>query len=122
MHLTCNITFTLVVDDFGIKYVGKDHLDHIPNAIQDLYTVTIDMTGSKYLGLTLKWNYLDSIVYITMSGYIKRALHKFQHPFPRQKQYPPHQWKPLTYGQHVQFAGNDDDSPQLPQTAKTWIK
>jgi hypothetical protein len=27
-HLTHPISFTLVVDDFGVKYVGREHVDH----------------------------------------------------------------------------------------------
>ncbi len=30
-HTTLPITFSLVVDDFGIKYVGKKHADHLIN-------------------------------------------------------------------------------------------
>ena len=28
-HSTCNISFSLVVKDFGVKYVGKDNADHL---------------------------------------------------------------------------------------------
>ena len=28
-HTTSSISFTLVVDDFGVKYVGKEHADHL---------------------------------------------------------------------------------------------
>jgi hypothetical protein len=33
-HHTRPITFTLVVDNFGIKYVRKQHADHLINAVQ----------------------------------------------------------------------------------------
>ena len=56
-----------------------------------------------------------------MPGYIKTALHKFQHPLPRRAQYAPHQWKPPKYGQRVQFVKNNNRSPQLSKTAKTRI-
>ena len=49
--------FTLVVDNFGIKYVGRQHLNHLISAIRDQYTVIMDENGTKYLGLTLDWNY-----------------------------------------------------------------
>jgi hypothetical protein len=32
LHTTRPITFTLVVDDFAVKYVGKQHADHLRNA------------------------------------------------------------------------------------------
>ena len=28
-HKTCLIQFTLVVDNFGVKYAGKEHADHL---------------------------------------------------------------------------------------------
>jgi hypothetical protein len=39
-HKTRPISFTLVVDDFGIKYVGRKHAEHHIAAIKSLYTVT----------------------------------------------------------------------------------
>ena len=48
------ITFTLCVDNFGIKYVGKQHINHLLHALQYLYTITMDWKGERYLGLTLK--------------------------------------------------------------------
>ena len=46
---------TLAVDNFGIKYVGKEHLDHLIRMIQTLgYGIEVDETGSLYGGITLK--------------------------------------------------------------------
>ena len=39
------ITFTLVVDDFGVKYVGKEHAEHLVNTIKEHYKVTTDWEG-----------------------------------------------------------------------------
>jgi hypothetical protein len=33
-HDTKPVTFTLVVDDFGIKYIGKENADHLLNALK----------------------------------------------------------------------------------------
>ena len=33
-HKWRSTTFTLVVNDFGIKYVGKENLDHLINALK----------------------------------------------------------------------------------------
>jgi hypothetical protein len=33
-HDTKTITFTLVIDDFGIKYLGKENADHLLNALK----------------------------------------------------------------------------------------
>jgi len=36
------ITFTLSVDDFGIKYLNKDDSNHLFSALQDKYNITIE--------------------------------------------------------------------------------
>jgi hypothetical protein len=41
-HTTRPISFTLIVDDFGIKYVGKEHAEHLLNALRQHYTLDID--------------------------------------------------------------------------------
>ena len=35
-HNTLPIVFTLVVDDFGVKYTGKHNADHLINALRAL--------------------------------------------------------------------------------------
>jgi hypothetical protein len=54
-----DITFTLVVDDFGIKYTNQDDLDHLLAALHKHYTISVDLTGSKYLGLDIAWDYYN---------------------------------------------------------------
>ena len=36
------IQFTLVVDDFGVKYVGKEHALHLKATLEEHYKVTND--------------------------------------------------------------------------------
>jgi hypothetical protein len=55
------ITFSLVVDDFGEKYVGDQHARHLITALEHLYTVSSDWTGSLYCGLTLDWDYTNRL-------------------------------------------------------------
>ena len=53
-----------------------------------------------------------------MPGYVKRALHKFQHPLPKQKQHSPHAWKPPKYGQCIQYCSDNHNSKTLPMPSK----
>jgi hypothetical protein len=54
-HATRPITFTLVVDDFGVKYVGKEHAEHLINCLKDkTYKLTEDWTGNLYCGISLR--------------------------------------------------------------------
>jgi hypothetical protein len=76
------IAFSLVVDDFGVKYVGHEHEEQLVATLQKLYSITTDWTGSEYCGLTLLWDYDACTVDLSMPGYIKKALTHFQHTPP----------------------------------------
>ena len=41
-HNTRPVWFTLVVDDFGIKYIGQENAQHLIDALKDFYEVEID--------------------------------------------------------------------------------
>jgi hypothetical protein len=52
-HVTIPIQFTQVVDDFGVQYVGKEHTQHLIDALETDYTISKDWTGGLYCGITL---------------------------------------------------------------------
>ena len=121
-HTSRPLLFSLVVDDFGIKTVGKKHADHLLAALRDLYSVTVDWKGEKYLGLTLKWDYTNRTCDVSMPGYIEAALHRFQHPAPTRPQDSPHTWIQPDYGSKIQLAPLDDTSPALDPAGKKRIQ
>jgi hypothetical protein len=100
-----------VVDDFGVQYVGEEHARHLIAALETDYTVSKDWTGGLYCGITLHWNYDDKYVDLSMPGYVKDSLHKFQHPLPKRPQYTPHNWTVPAYGQRIQYAPPPDLAP-----------
>ena len=55
-HDTCPIQFTLVVDYFGVNYIGKEHAVHLKNVLEGHYKLTCDWTGRQYIGITLDWD------------------------------------------------------------------
>jgi hypothetical protein len=57
LQKTRPISFTLVVDDFAVKYVGKQHAEHLRNALLRTYELTTDWTVRVYSGVTLTWDY-----------------------------------------------------------------
>ena len=48
-HETRAISFTLVVDNFEVKYVKKDDVDHLITSIKSTYSLTEDWAGNMYL-------------------------------------------------------------------------
>jgi hypothetical protein len=113
-HRSRPISFSLAVDDFGVKYVGQKHTQHLISALEDLYTVSSNWNGQLYCGVTLNWDYGNRTVNLSMPGYVAQALHKFQHPTPSRAQHAPHAWTRPVYGAKIQYADVPDDSALLP--------
>jgi hypothetical protein len=74
LHQTRPISFTLAVDDFAVKYVGKQHAERLRNAILRTYELTTDWTVTVYSGMTLKWDYKNRTCDISMPGYVSNVL------------------------------------------------
>jgi hypothetical protein len=101
------------VDDFGVKYVDREHAEHLMASIKKKYSISSDWNGTAYYGLTLDWDYKDRTVDLSMPGYIKAALHKYQHPAPARPEHSPHLWNPPIYGAKTQFVSDTEPSPAL---------
>ena len=108
------IQFTLVVDDFGVSYVGKEHAQHLVAALkQDYEAVATDWEGTLYCGISLKWDYNERTVELSMPGYVEAALKKFQHPPPSRPEDAPYKHKEPQYGAKIQMTDPIDESPPL---------
>ena len=105
------IQFALVVDDFGIKYVGKEHADHLVDALRTFYKLSVDCSGTLFCGIKLNWNYKQRQVQLSMSGYIDKALLRFKHPSPKRAQHAPHKASPIVYGPNQPIAPPDTTPP-----------
>ena len=104
-------SFTLVVDDFGVKFVGKEHAQHLYDTLDRWYDVTTDWSGSKYVGITLKWDYDKRTLDTSVPGYVKGALHELQHPPPTKPQHTPAQARAIQYGKKIQTTDVDSSLP-----------
>ena len=89
-HTWRPISFSLVVDDFGVKYVGKEHADHLCKVLREDYEIEEDWEGTRYVGLTFDWDYEKREVHVSLPGYVPKALHRFQHERPVKRQNQPH--------------------------------
>ena len=96
------ILFSLVVDNFGIKYVGKQHANHLIAAIEENYDFAKDWARKIYCGISIKWDYARGVVDLFIPNYIHSALHKFQRPAPTRAQHAPHAWTRPNYGAQQQ--------------------
>jgi hypothetical protein len=76
------IKFYLVVDDFGVMYFSREHVEHLQAALQENYEILTDWDRALYYGIKITWVYTSRTVDLSMPGYILAVLHRFQHPPP----------------------------------------
>ena len=69
-HKTRPIWFTLVVDNFGINYIGKEYADHLLSVLSQDYNVEVDWEGSLYCGMSLDWIYKKQFLDVSMLKYV----------------------------------------------------
>lgn len=116
-HDTRPIAFSLVVDDFGVSYVGKEHALHLQKTLEDAnYQITLDWEGTQFCGITLEWDYENGTVDLSMPGYIEKALQRFTHSPPPKPENSPHTCTQINYGAKTQYAPEPDSSPPLDKT------
>ncbi len=120
-HNTRPIQFTLVVDDFGVKYVGKEHAIHLQKVLNEHCKLKCDWTGKRYIGITLDGDYKRRQVHLSMPGYVKKALKQLCHEM-KQQQYSPYPCATIKYGATKQYATTESAAPQLDAQGKRFIQ
>ena len=120
-HETRPIQFSLVVDDFCVKYVGEEHALHLKKVLEENYKITADWTASRYIGITLDWDYKKRQVHLSMPGYVAKALKQFQHVL-KKKQHSPFQCKEIQYGAKKQYATEGSTAPVVDPKSKKFIQ
>jgi hypothetical protein len=116
------IIFSLVVDNFRVKYVGKEHAQYLLQMVQKYYNSLLKEEGEQYCGLTVRWDYPGKEVHLLIKMYTKNGLKQFQHPPPVMPHDQPQSHVHKTYGAKVQHAKAPNDSPPVDKLGKKIIK
>ena len=111
-HNTRPIYFTLVVNNFGMKYTRQEDVDHLKTTLEHNYTVTADWMQKQYIGITLDWDYEQKRVQLSMPNYAKKALQLLQHKV-RKEQHAPHSCTLILNGAKEQYAKRQKNHQQL---------
>lgn len=115
-HKTRNIQFSLVVDDFGVKYNETADAEFLIEVLEKEYETTVDWTGKLYLGMKIDLDRHNQTLSISMEGYIQRLLARFQLPYKFNTDNPLPYQSPQ-YGQKVQYV-TSDISPKIDDARK----
>jgi hypothetical protein len=108
LHNTKPAAFSLVVDDFAVKYFTTADALHLRNALLRHYEITTDWDETVYSGITLDWDYNKRTCDISMPGYIFNVLNKFQHDIPKTAQHTPSRYVTPVYDAKMQYATQDE--------------
>lgn len=76
-HVSRPRIFSLVVDDFGVKWENSEDLDHLIACLRKLCEINVKLKCKLYVGITLNWHYNKGFVDLSMPGCIKRAFKRF---------------------------------------------
>ena len=120
-HATNGVAFTLVVDDFAIKYPDKAAVEHLFTAIREEYRLEVDWAGSKYIGMSVDYNKKARWLDIWMPGYVSAALKRFGVPHPSKPTHGPMHFNPITYGKQQQLV-EVDESPLASEAQARFIR
>ncbi len=107
------IQFCLIVNDFGVEYVGIEHFNHLLNLLKKYHGVQFNMAGDKFAGIDIKWDYASRHCCISMPGYIDNILIKFKHPIPSKPRPLPYKCLPIAYGAKAQLTPKADTAELL---------
>lgn len=120
-HISQPVQFSLVVDDFSIKYVGEQHAQHLLNALKEDYEFSDDWKGELYCGITLQWNYDKRHLDISMPGYTGKQLTRYKYVKLTKPVNTPLQLIPRMYGASSQQPTPPNKSSLLNKTNKKFI-
>lgn len=97
-HHTDDIEFTLITDDFLVRYSDKAAADRLLAAMTAKYPMTHDWDCRKYAGFNIDFDYTPATrkVEISMKGYIAAMLKRF-HANLTHNVYSPEFFQPINY-------------------------
>ena len=123
-HNVDDIDFTLITDDFLIRYSDQKEADKLYEIMCKKYPMTVDWTCRKYAGLDILFDYSTTSrkVSISMKGYIAAVLKRF-HIKPTHNVYSPEFFTPIHYGcKTSQLIKIDDTSEKCNETDTTLVQ
>jgi hypothetical protein len=97
------IQFCLIIDDFGVEYIGLEYCNHLNNVLKKFHGVQFNMAGNKFVGIAIKWNYTTCQCCISMPSYIKNLLINFKNPCLTKPCLSMHKCLPVAYGAKAQL-------------------
>ena len=120
------IQLCLIVDNFGIEYVGERHISHLRDVLKQHYEVIEYWTSTKFGGINIKLKYApkhaEQTCRLCIKYYIKDLLLRFGHTPPPKPQISPHKHREIMFGANPEMAHIEDTSPPLDEAGSKRIQ
>ena len=115
------MSFTLVVDDFGVKYTDITDFLFLQSVLKEKYDIHVDLSGTKYIGVRLDWDYLANTVTPSMPTYVASGIARFCPDGPPPPAKTPGIYVPPTFGA-PNLDAKIDTTPLATLTEKQFIQ
>ena len=119
-HISNGTAFTLVVDDFGVKYTNRQGAEHLIDTLKALYPIKVDWTGTKYLGMTIDFQRGTSVS-LSIPNHVPKALARFR-PHSNSFAKSPGTYVPPVYGTRTQYVEAQPPDDTLPAQETKFIQ
>ena len=86
------------------------------------YTISVDWTGSNYLGLILEWDYKEGYITISIPKYVVKALQHLKHTLLVKPVHSPSIFVPPVYSTKTQYVEPKLKHTSLPSATKIFVQ
>jgi hypothetical protein len=117
-HVTNGLYFTLVVDDYLLKFADKSSALHLIAALEQEYEVKVDWNARRYLGMTISHDRTQRAITLSMPGYVAAALDRFSVSPTSRPTLSPAAYSPPSYGLPDVISPPDYSPPLSPSQLK----
>ena len=117
-HETRPIQFSLIADDFAVKWINKSDFDHLLQSLETKCTMTCDMEGKQHVGMHPEWNCDTREVICSMDQCIQDALSELEVTKPKQHFKAPSESPNINCGAKIQCVEDDNGAQLTPEQTK----
>ena len=119
VHKLRDISFKLVLDNFGINYTNKDDVNHLTSIMRSKSKFKVDFHAKQNIGINLEWDYIKRQVICSMHGYVRNAEEELKNILIAKRHYAPSYIEQSNYKAKVQYAKEDHEPPLSATQIKT---
>ena len=123
-HESRQISFSLIVDDLGVKHTNTEDIQHLIDAISPRWKVKHNPTGDKYIGMNLKWNYdpANPSLEISNAETAPKSFARFDKDNSIKRRKTPSKYTPPVYGKETTDVETEAAPPEHLPEMKNFVQ